>query len=419
MKSQQTRQKLKSEISKLPDSPGVYFFVGKNKRNLYIGKATSLRDRVRSYFSGDILESRSPLIAKMLEEASGLKYRQTDSVLEALILEAYLIKKYQPPYNTDEKDNKSWNYVVISDEYYPQVLLVRGRELEKGSFTATGRAAGAIYGPFPHGGQLKEALKIIRKIFPFRDRKCKPVQGRPCFSRQIGLCPGVCTGEISKKDYAKTIRNLKLFFEGKKKQLVRSLEHDMKSSAKGKNFEEAGRIKKMIFALNHIQDVALLGNFARGAPSGFRIEAYDVAHLAGRSVVGVMTVVSGGQAEKSEYRKFKIKDNPGVNDTRALAEILRRRLAHDEWPLPRLIVVDGAVAQVNVAKKVLQEFGYEIPIVGVVKNERHLPKGFAGDERIAHLHEADILLANSEAHRFALKFHRDTSRKTIERPPGS
>src|SRR3989338_4981810 len=156
---------------KLPDNPGVYFFKS-GRKILYIGKATSLRDRVRSYFSTSLGDARSSVIVAMIEEAKSISWQKTDSVLEALILEANLIKQYQPKYNTDEKDDKSYNYLVITKEDFPRVLIVRGRELHSPLF-AKRYSLNAVFGPFPHGQQLKEALKIVRKIFPFRD-KCLP-----------------------------------------------------------------------------------------------------------------------------------------------------------------------------------------------------------------------------------------------------
>ncbi|MBI2046068.1 MAG: GIY-YIG nuclease family protein [Parcubacteria group bacterium] len=395
----------------LPDTPGVYQFLGARKDILYIGKATSLRDRIRSYFSSDLMSARGPIIAEMLEQARDVRVVETDSVLEALILEAALIKKHQPKYNSKEKSDKSFNYVVITDEDFPRVLLAREREL-------LGRRVSKltwkpdvqvkdVFGPFTYGNQLREALKIVRKIFPFRD-VCRLRQEKPCFNTQIGLCPGVCTGAISKKEYAKIIQNLKLFFEGKKGMLIKKLEREMREAAKHRAFERAHEIKKTIFALKHIQDVSLIKNTPtlNFSYSTFKIEAYDVAHFSGSASVGVMTVVEGGEAQKNEYRKFNIKSFEGVNDTRALSEILSRRLAHAEWPLPRLIVVDGGTAQVNAAKHALVSAGVAIPVVGVVKDERHRPKKIIGDRVLAIRHEADILFANAEAHRFAISFHR-------------
>lgn len=400
---------------KLPNNPGVYIFRGPKRTILYIGKATSLRSRVASYFRRELIATRGPIIAGMVEAAKSVDFIETDSVLEALILEAHLIKKHQPPYNTKEKDNKSFNYVVITKEDFPRVMTMRGRELE----TKLSEAKYS-FGPFPQGSVLREALNIVRKIFPFRD-KCKPVQGRPCFDAQIGLCPGVCTGTITRTEYAKTIRRIKLFFEGKKKTLITGLDREMKAAAKNLKFEEAGRIKKMIFALNHIQDVALLkADFQRASSLNphvsipVRIEAYDVAHISGTNTVGVMVVLEDNEPKKSEYRKFKIKTSTN-DDNASLREMLVRRLGHTEWQMPKLIVVDGGIAQVHTAEKVLSEQGIDIPVVGVVKDEHHKPKDFlVGKNSILKpalgIFDRAILLANNEAHRFAITYHRTLRR---------
>lgn len=386
----------------LPDTPGVYLFRGPRREILYIGKATSLRDRVRSYFASNLIEARSPVIAAMVGKARSLSWQETDSVLEALILEANLIKKHQPPYNTDEKDNTSFNYLVFTKEPFPRILVVRGRELFGQWNDCDIRN---IFGPFPRGTALKEALKIVRKIFPFRDA-CTPGIGKPCFNAQIGLCPGVCSGALHRREYASTVRYLELFFAGKKPALAHSLEREMRAAVKGEKFEKATILRRQIVALRHIRDVALIKNDNRVSVGGAaRVEAFDVAHTAGIETVGVMTVVSGGEIQKSEYRKFAVR-SAGNDDIAALREILSRRLLHPEWALPRVIVVDGGKAQVRAAEGVLAKAGVSIPVVGVVKDEFHRPKGLIGSERALQAYEKDILLANSEAHRFAINWHR-------------
>lgn len=407
---------------KLPDKPGVYIFRGEKRAILYIGKATSLKTRVQSYFRKDLMETRGPILVGMLLAAKSVDYIETDSVLEALILEAHLIKKHLPPYNTKEKDNKSFNYVIVTDEKYPRVLIMRGRELSDLSQEVTPISSKNSYkikysfGPFPHGGTLKEALSLVRKIFPFRDT-CKPESGKLCFNAQIGLCPGVCNSKISAKEYSKTIRRIKLFFEGKKKTLLQGLETEMKTAVKKLAFEDALRFKRTIFSLQHIQDIALLKNnldLKKYDSTTFRIEAYDAAHLSGTNTVGVMTVVEDNEAKKSDYRKFKIHTSTN-DDNASLQEMISRRLKHEEWPLPNLIVVDGGQAQLNTATKKLREFNLEIPIVGVVKDEHHRPREIIGDEKMRHEHERGILLANSEAHRFAILYHRLLRRKPLKR----
>lgn len=418
----------------LPDEPGVYVFHDGRKRILYIGKATSLRSRVRSYFAPDLIETRGARIVKMVENAKHLTWEETDSVLEALILEANLIKKHQPPYNVDEKDNKSWNYVVITKESFPRVLLVRGRELFQ-SWDEAGTLH--LFGPFPQGGVLKDALKIVRGIFPYRD-KCTPcpdvrlrksnmvdvgrrtsgrrlgVGCKPCFDRQIGLCPGVCSGEVGEKEYAQTIQHIAALFSGKKKVLLAELEREMKAAARAERFEEAARIRSQIAALTHIRDVALIKSDKRisSGGSGLRIEGYDIAHTAGSDTVGVMVVIMDSEVSKSDIRKFRIR-SVSNNDPAALAEVVSRRLGHPEWPLPRLFVIDGAKAQVGAVERVLAKAGIEIPVVGVVKDEKHRPRSFIGRSDIISSHQKEILLADNEAHERAINFHHARQRKRM------
>jgi excinuclease ABC subunit C len=424
----------KKEIARkeIPDAPGVYFFrgrprggYGKNREEiLYIGKATSLRDRVRSYFSKDIGETRGPKIVKMLEEASSVSWERTDSVLEALILEANLIKQHQPLYNTDEKDDTSFNYVVITNESFPRVLTVRGRALfakrEGGSLKQENRHAilqpltfkpHAIFGPFPSGTALKDALRLVRRIFPFFDTKRPVVEGKNlAFNRQIGLYPK----KLDAKEYAKTIRHIIMLFSGKKVALVRSLESEMKRAAKAQEFEKAQEFKRQLFALQHIRDVSLIKTpeMLDVRHPTFRVEGYDVAHLRGSETIGVMTVVEDGEPEKGEYRTFKIRSTASGDDYAAFAELLSRRLAHPEWRFPDLVVIDGGTAHLATAAKALRKAGREsIPLVSVVKDERHRPREILGEKKFASMHEAAILLANSEAHRFALGKHRRSMRR--------
>lgn len=419
----------------LPDEPGVYQF-RKGRKVLYVGKATVLKDRVRSYFVLDIADTRSSAIAAMVAESDNLTWDVTDSVLEALILEANTIKKIEPPYNIQSKDNTSFNYLVITDEKFPIILTMRGREL----FTNwQGGKIKYLYGPFPQGLALRDAMKLVRRIFPYRDEKCVPCENqlsrqqgdasrfaarrrlavcRPCFNRQIGLCPGVCTGETDAREYANTIHNICLLFSGRKGKLVKELEKEMQVASKEERFEEAEQARRQVAALTHIRDVSLIKNESRFATGGSvraggtRIEAFDVAHTGGTETVGVMVAVEDSQPLKGAYRKFKVRGFTN-NDPGALAEILSRRFLHPEWQYPRIIVVDGHTAQMNTAKKILANAGIMIPVVGVVKNERHQPERLVGPRAIIEKNERDILLANSEAHRYAIAWHRKRLQKRL------
>ncbi len=208
----------------------------------------------------------------------------------------------------------------------------------------------------------------------------------------------------------------------------------MNAFAKLHQFEKAGEVKRQIFAIQHINDIALIkgenyeftSQKVLGSPrdyarpdyfdkqiQNFRVEAYDIAHMGGKNMVGVMVVVENGEVAKHEYKKFKIRTQDGANDTGALAEVLERRLAHDEWPMPSLIVVDGGKAQINVVEKILDKYGIKIKVVSVLKDEKHKPKDIIGDKATARKYEKEILLANSEAHRFAINYHKNMRNKNF------
>lgn len=411
----------------LPDSPGVYFFRGADKEILYIGKATSLRDRVRSYFNPDLSETRGLRIVTMVTIAATVTYKSTESVLEALLLESKLIKENDPPYNTKEKDNKTFSCVVITKEEYPRVLVMRIREFEK-KFTK--KEVDEVYGPFASLSQLKDALKIIRKLFPFRDT-CTPLTHeevasqralqeasfasgkivtttkRGCFNAQLGLCPGVCTGTIGVAEYTDHIKNIKKLFGGKRTELKAALESQMKEFAKKEQFEKAAKIRNTIFAFDHIRDISLIRDeeITSFKDMSFRIEAFDAAHISGTSRVGVMTVIEGKEKLKSDYRKFKLPENTN-DDYAALREMLMRRFSHKEWRFPDLVVIDGGAVHKQTAEKVMAGMGLLIPCVAVVKDERHKPKDVLGDKIHVDNHKKEILLANAEAHRFAITYHK-------------
>jgi len=404
----------------LPDSPGVYFWK-QGGTILYIGKATSLRDRVRSYFSADLISTRGPRMVDMVFKSDSIEWMETDSVLEAMIAEANLIKKHWPDYNVKEKDDKSWNYVVVTRDGgpggdFPLVLTIRGRtlEVEKQKKLLKVRAT---FGPFTSGSALREALKIIRKMFPFIDR-ASSTKYTSTFYRQIGLAPDTASAE-ARLEYKKSIEHIILFFSGKKKVLCRRLEQEMNEYAKAREFEKAEATKRKLFALDHIQDIALIKEdvevFANAkdvqpSDAAFRVEAYDTAHMSGKESAGVMTVVCDGELAKNEYRKFKLSPEIGNNDVKSLREIIERRLRHPEWRMPDLMVIDGGQGQLNLAEKVIAEQGAVMPIVSVVKDERHKPADILGNPELIAKHKKAILLANSEAHRFALAYHRKLRR---------
>lgn len=402
----------------LPDAPGVYLFK-QGRKVLYVGKATSLRDRVRSYFDDDLIDTRGPRLVDMVTKADRISYETTPTVLEALVREAALIRHYHPPANSDGKDDKTFLYACITDEEIPRVLAVRGKDLDfAAKRSSDGQKMKAIYGPFPSGHQLREGLRLVRRIFPFYDTP-RPVghdskhhKAKLEFNRQIGQYPR----DIDAKEYARNIRRVSLFLAGRTKELRTLLNRQMNDAVEAERFEDAATARNQLFALDHIQDVSLIKdeNLERKkeGSAGARIEAYDTAHLSGTNAVGVMTVVADGAPVKKEYRSFNIRGFKKNDDIGSLKEILSRRLGHPEWEYPKAIVVDGGRTQKKAAEEVLKEVGAAIPVAAVVKDERHRPREVIGAAR-AGISQADAVLANSEAHRFSLARHRRARSKQM------
>lgn len=411
----------------LPDCPGVYIFTkgkGRGKKILYVGKATSLHDRVRSYFDDDLIATRGPRIVDMITQADGISHETTPTVLEALVREAALIREHRPPANSLGKDDKTFLYAIITDEPIPRVLAVRAKDIDfkaKHTTELLPVAFSQAYGPFPSGYQLREALRLIRRIFPFYDT-AKPIVEDPSkrgrvvstgnkhlqahveFNRQIGQYPS----NMDKKEYMRSIKHVSLFLSGRVNTLRATLTREMKQSAKEERFEDAERAKRQLFALDHVQDVSLIRDDRGEEPVGPRIEAYDTAHIGGTNAIGVMTVVENGAPVKRDYRTFRIQGRGGKStsdDIASLKEILSRRLGHPEWPLPKAFVIDGGKTHKKAAEEVLKEVGIGIPVVAVVKDERHRPREVIGGLR-GGISDADAVLANSEAHRFSLSKHR-------------
>ncbi len=410
----------KSELNKfnLPDVPGVYLFK-QGRKVLYVGKATSLRDRARSYFDDDLIATRGPRVVDMVTKANRIAHETTPTVLEALVREAALIRLYRPPANTEGKDDKTFLYAVITHEEIPRVLVMRGKDIDfKTKCTNDGQKIKAFYGPFPSGTQLREGLRLIRRIFPFFDTekpvgtKSKHQTAKIEFNTQIRQYPRV----FSVKEYGRTIRHVMLFLSGRGKELRAALEKEMRHAAKEERFEDASAARRELFALDHIQDVSLIKDEwledARGKQGSVRIEAYDTAHLSGTNAIGVMIVILGGVPSKKEYRTFRIRGVQKNDDIASLKEILSRRLGHPEWQLPQAIVVDGGTTHKKAAEGVLKAVGVNIPVVAVVKDERHHPREVIAARR-AGIIEADAVLANSEAHRFSLAKHRAARSKNM------
>ncbi len=404
---------------KFPETPGVYIMKDTIGRVLYVGKAGNLRRRVSSYFE----RPHDVRIQTLVSKIARIDFEQKDTALEALIREAELIKTLTPPFNVREKDDKSFLYFEITREKFPRGLLVRGSGVANEG--RRGVIQGKRFGPFTSASSAREALRILRRIFPWSTHDPEEIgkMKRPCFNYEIGLCPGTCVGAITHEDYIKNIERLTLFFEGKKARIVRALEKEMRAAAKKQEFEKAEILNRQMFALQHIPDTALISDnevlmahcagagIAFALKDGYRIEGYDISNISGTSAVGSMVVFTDGSPDKNEYRKFKIKSIFQPNDVGMLKEVLERRFAHaaveskNPWPMPDLVLIDGGLAQVNTARRVLLRASIKIPIVGIAKGPRRdrndviglVPKGVP---------KATLIKVRDEAHRFAIGYHK-------------
>ncbi|MFA5945294.1 MAG: UvrB/UvrC motif-containing protein [Patescibacteria group bacterium] len=427
----------------LPDAPGVYFHYDGEGKLLYVGKATSLKKRVGSYFT----KAHDARIGELVSKIRRIDYIQTPTVIEALVLEANQIKAHEPPYNVMLLDDKSFLYLCITNDEFPRPVLMRGLDLERlgiRPFERTLSASAkrkfiAVYGPFVSGRSLKTALKLIRRGIPWSicEPPTPPVpllerggahhpepRARLCFDAQLGKCPGVCTGAIDKKSYKKIVKYLMYFFEGKKTRIINSIRKDMETASKKGEFELAAKLRDELFALEHIQDVALitredeastlpLQDIDTGHINALgRIEAYDIAHISGTSSVAAMTVFENGKPAKDEYRKFRIKSFEGSDDVRAMEEIMRRRFSHDDWPRADLLVIDGGEGQVNRVREVLAELEIKVPVIGIAKGFDRKQDRLVFDQtnsdlrRVAEAFKETLQKVRDEAHRFAGSYHR-------------
>ena len=428
----------------IPKTPGCYLFKDNNDKIIYIGKASNLKSRVVSYWQKSA--NHTPAKIEMINLTKKIEWIETDSEIEALLLEANLIKKHQPSFNIVLRDDKRFSYIKVSlEDEIPGIFITR--KIDK---------AGKYYGPFTSQLAARETLKVIRKIWPYcteRNLKNLPAgkAGKPCFYFQINRCLGVCAGIINKKEYLeKVINPIQLFLEGKKDRLIRKQELGIRNyekklkklKSKDKNYEEFEReinalkfqVLNMKNVLEHTNIISLTEKYAADVIElakvlslpkvPMRIEGYDISNIFGQEAVGSMVVFSNGEPDKNEYRKFKIKIGQGkANDTKMLKEIIERRFGND-WPMPDLIIIDGGKGQRNAALQILNKFKLDIPVIAVSKGQG-LRSSLAPDKIFFPEEKQALVLplaspalhiikrVRDEAHRFAIKYHQLLRKKKL------
>ena len=410
-------------MQNLPTGPGIYQFYDNSGGILYIGKAKNLRNRVKSYFqkSEDLQETRSEAIFQMVGLANQIKIVETDSEIEAVFLEAELINKIKPKYNSRQKDDKSFQVIEISKDEIPRVELRRTRnvDLKNKNFY--------YFGPYPSGDIVKRALRILRKIFPFANcsqtkyRRAEKIS-KACLYGDINLCLAPCE-KSSIPECKKQVSYLKDFLSGKKQKIIQSLSKEMTDLSRRKKYEEESVIRDKLFALEHLNrfSVGLKDSFDdfRTGSIFARIEAYDISNIGGEFSVGAMTVVSLGKIDKSDYKKFRIKTVSGANDIAMMVEVIRRRFSNN-WPRPNLIVIDGGVTHLKSVNFELQKLKISIPTIAIAKgpnrdkDEFHftspeIGKYFQKNPELKNF----AIIARDEAHRFSQNYYRKLHRKNL------
>ncbi len=433
--------KLREQISQLPKTPGVYFFKNAKGEVLYVGKATSLRDRVRSYWAKEL--NRGPSIQKMVTLIGKIDVEPFPSTMEAMIAEANYIKRYLPRYNIQFRDDKSYFYVKVDSSDgtgFARLSMVHKNEILQDE------AHIRYFGPYTSGRNLRLALKTIRKIFPYRS--CTVMPKKACLQYHIKRCQAPCIGEISRDEYRIAVRRVVMILEGKKESLIKQLKREMEVKAKRQHFEEAATVRNQYLALQSLHQMAKISDtdpeldkmrvknlIDTNIPH--RIEGYDVSNLSGREAAVSMVVFLGGKPAKHLYKRFKIKTVTGPNDYAMLQEAVSRRLAHahvasdgaeemvstrtwditdsEDWQLPDVMVIDGGRGQLTAVKSIMDQREVHIPIIGIAKGPTRKAEDLYFSERIQFNDPNIIRSVRDEAHRFAGAYHRTLRSKRLIR----
>lgn len=460
---------LRTAVAALPASTGVYLFKNAEGEVLYVGKALSLKDRVRSYFAKDIALSRNPGIERMVADlAVHVDYQTVPTELEALLLEARLIRQLKPRYNIRLKDDKSFVVIKIDlTDPFPPVTIAREKELEEALARRKRQREGIrikqkvdnveYYGPFTSAASVREALKAIRNIWPFRD--CTPTKyktyealGHGCLFSALGVCDAPCVNGITAEQYRKNIDQIRGFLRGERGRVMQAVQRQMDDAALGERYEEAARHRDRLYALEHFQHIVDTFRDARGTnrvghvydpERDLRIECYDISNNTGQFAVGslVCGVLRDGKVtpvtgkddarqrflfERDRYRKFKVRTVAGISDTDMLHEVLGRRLKRGKgklahWSLPDFIMIDGGKGQLSAVLKERQlaELDGAVAVGTVAKGPTRKGVDLYGKDweqfplvsKEAWQQVAEQL--REEAHRFAITYYRSLHRRSL------
>ncbi len=409
---------LKLDFKRIKESPGVYLFKDKNNNVLYVGKAKNLKARLKQYF-----HSTSEKIKKLLKETYAVEILETKNEAEAIFKESDLIKKFSPPYNQLLRDDSKYFYLVFTDELFPKLLITHQPEKFKTK---------EVIGPFAEGSSLKTILNLIRKEIPFCT--CREKHQRICLNANLGLCFGFCCqkeAQFTSQDitnYEENLQMIKKIFQGNLSLWKKKILKKMKKLLKEDKLEEASKLKKIYLALKKIeahQDLIkeesfLIENRLRKILVQLqevfnleklprRIEVIDISHFAGKEKVGILVTFIDGSYAPQFLKKFKIKTIFKPDDPRMIYEVLKRRLRHQEWGYPDLILVDGGKLQFKFAQKAVETTGIKLNVISLAKPKEEiyydLEKKPLNLKNFPELRDF-ILALDHKAHQIVIKYHR-------------
>ncbi|GAB1400569.1 excinuclease ABC subunit UvrC [Aminivibrio sp.] len=430
-----TREAAKKLLKNLPDRPGIYLMRDDTGAVIYVGKAKSLKKRVSSYFRHDSFAS--PRLKKLVDSIADISVIRTESEVEALILEAKLIRKYRPFFNIALKMSDKYPYIKITEGAFPRIVVTRQR----------GKDDALYFGPFVNAGDVRSLLRLIERYFPLRicTRDIDPEAAakknvRPCLQYSLGRCLGPCGGLVTPSVYQERVDDVILLLQGQSSEVVERLRKRMDKAAGSLAFEEAGRLRDTIRAIWRItrqritsplredfdgdmwQCLNRLQQHLAMPVLPWRIDGFDISHMSGKETYGVVVVFEQGVPNRSLYRRFKIRTVEGVDDFRSIGETVSRRYGSTlkgNEPLPQLVLIDGGPIQLEFAKKSLQDLGLaELSVVSLAKEEELIYHS-SGKEplRLDFSDPALRLLqrVRDESHRFAVESHRTSRSSRLRR----
>jgi excinuclease ABC subunit C len=428
-------KKIHDRLQTLPDKPGVYFMRDANGKIIYVGKAASLRQRVRNYFQPATVHRAPPKLRSLINSIDDFDFIVVRSDADAVVTEGRLIKEYRPHYNAVLKDDKRFLLLRVNlDDPFPRFEPCRINKQD-----------GATYlGPYARSDAARVALEYAEKTFGLRS--CSPRRPdeenyRHCHNDIIRFCSAPCIGRIVREDYLRKVEQAIAFLRGERRDMIEQLHVRMEEEAAAQNYEKAAELRDTVAALWSAirerslgkRDLALRQEEAARGVDELKdilnlkrppevIECFDNSNLGGSLPVSAMVCAVHGMPRPQRYRHFRVKTVEGSDDAATMAEVVGRRykrLRDEKQPLPDLVLIDGGVTQLKAAREALAALGLtNLPTAGLAKRfeEIYVETDYATPPiRLPADSSALKVLQRirDEAHRFSLTHHRSLRARKI------